>query len=270
MSGQPTGLKHPRRSWNSIARLIGHGCRHGPRERLGTGAVTPTSRYRTARWVRQVTLRDARRPPAAADPAQEPPTRFRPRPKTGQDMCSPVLSGGLPRSDGEPGKADGRIHAGRNKHRAPPGAGCASYISRRTRKTPSRCTPSNRAAFDDRSIMRPFTNGPRSLIRTMADRPDARSITRTSVPNGRNRCAAVSASGRYRSPFAVRVRRSSVRYQEARPTSEQLPSVAVARTPGPEQPAIASMSRSPANQLVRMPEYGSRPGTKGRQNVLTS
>jgi hypothetical protein len=60
------------------------------------------------------------------------------------------------------------------------------------------------AAALERSITRPCTNGPRSLIRTTTARPVRPLVTRTLVPNGRLLWAAVSALVLKRSPFAVR------------------------------------------------------------------
>src|SRR6266511_4533341 len=55
-----------------------------------------------------------------------------------------------------------------------------------------------------RSMHRPATNGPRSLIRTIVDLPLARLVTRTRVLNGSVLCAAVKAFGSKTSPLAVR------------------------------------------------------------------
>src|ERR1700681_1967473 len=55
--------------------------------------------------------------------------------------------------------------------------------------------PSARAAAGVTSMMRPLTKGPRSLTVTTTDRPLLRLVTRTFDPNGRDRCAAVSAPG---------------------------------------------------------------------------
>jgi hypothetical protein len=57
----------------------------------------------------------------------------------------------------------------------------------------------------DRSMHRPFTNGPLSFIRTMTLRPVECEVTVTSEPNGLERCAAVIALGFIRSPDAVRL-----------------------------------------------------------------
>jgi hypothetical protein len=64
--------------------------------------------------------------------------------------------------------------------------------------------PSTRAAPVDRSMHRPFTNGPRSFIRTVTLRPVKCEVTVTCEPNGLARCAAVIAFGSMRSPDAVR------------------------------------------------------------------
>lgn len=58
-----------------------------------------------------------------------------------------------------------------------------SHHCTRTRATPP--MPIARAAPVLRSMQRPFTNGPRSLIRTVTDRPLARLVTRTVDPNAR-------------------------------------------------------------------------------------
>jgi hypothetical protein len=56
-------------------------------------------------------------------------------------------------------------------------------------------TPRTRAAPGLRSITRPRTYGPRSLIRTVAERPLRWLTTVTMLPNGRVLCAAVMALG---------------------------------------------------------------------------
>jgi hypothetical protein len=64
--------------------------------------------------------------------------------------------------------------------------------------------PMARAAPLLKSIARPFTNGPRSLIRTMMERPLREFVTRTRVPKGSVRRAAVIAPGTsHRMPFVV-------------------------------------------------------------------
>jgi hypothetical protein len=60
------------------------------------------------------------------------------------------------------------------------------------------------AAAFDRSMIRPPTKGPRSLMRTTTERPFDKFSTRTLVPNGSERCAAVSSLGFICSPLAVR------------------------------------------------------------------
>src|SRR5262245_62911896 len=74
--------------------------------------------------------------------------------------------------------------------------------------------PSCLAAASETSSIRPLTNGPRSLMRTTTLRPLFWLVTLTRVPNGRLRCAAVSAPGFMRSPEAVLEFRA---YQDARP-----------------------------------------------------
>src|SRR5688572_17945416 len=64
--------------------------------------------------------------------------------------------------------------------------------------------PIARAPAGVRSITRPRTNGPRSLMRTTTDLLLRRLVTRTRVPNGKVLCAAVSAPEFTRSPLAVR------------------------------------------------------------------
>jgi hypothetical protein len=64
-------------------------------------------------------------------------------------------------------------------------------------------TPRTRAAPGLRSITRPRTYGPRSLIRTVAERPLRWLMTVTMLPNGRVLCAAVMALGFMCSPVAV-------------------------------------------------------------------
>lgn len=59
------------------------------------------------------------------------------------------------------------------------------------------------AAAFDRSMIRPLTNGPRSLIRTTTDLPVRELVTFTLVPKGRLRCAAVIFAGFIISPDAV-------------------------------------------------------------------
>ncbi len=62
--------------------------------------------------------------------------------------------------------------------------------------------PSLFAAPTERSMIRPRTNGPRSVIVTTTLLP-LLPITRTLLPNGSERCAAVSSRSRNGRPLAV-------------------------------------------------------------------
>lgn len=97
--------------------------------------------------------------------------------------------------------------------------GMGRRTSSRTLARPFLKVPSFFAASTLRSIMRPFTNGPRLLILTMMDLSDFRSTTRTYVLKGIFLWAAVKSSARYRSPLAVRRPIHFPPYQEATPTS---------------------------------------------------
>src|SRR5262249_29980097 len=77
---------------------------------------------------------------------------------------------------------------------------CRTLI--RTAPTPAPISSSSRAAASERSMSRPRMKGPRSLMRTTTHRPVRQ--TRTRVPKGSMRCAAVMALGLKRSPEAVR------------------------------------------------------------------
>lgn len=77
-----------------------------------------------------------------------------------------------------------------------------STTSSVTGATPEK--PNRRAAVGVTSMTRPRTNGPRSLIRTTTERPLRRLVTRTIVPNGSVRCAAVMPLALAVSPLAVR------------------------------------------------------------------
>jgi len=78
---------------------------------------------------------------------------------------------------------------------------CAVTTSSVTDVSPENCK--TLAAAGDTSMMRPLLNGPRSLMRTTTVRPLRRLVTRTIVPNGKVRCAAVSFSDTKRSPLEV-------------------------------------------------------------------
>ena len=88
-----------------------------------------------------------------------------------------------------------------------------------TRAVPRPRNPSFRAAAFDTSITRPRTCGPRSTIRTVTLRPLRRSVTRTRLPNGRVRCAAIMAFGSNFTPLAVRLPANLSPYHDALPHS---------------------------------------------------
>ena len=73
----------------------------------------------------------------------------------------------------------------------------------RTRVVPDPIMPRLEAAALETSMIRPFTKGPRSLMRTTTERPFLKFSTSTLVPKGRDRCAAVRALGFIISPLAV-------------------------------------------------------------------
>src|SRR5262245_54766667 len=102
---------------------------------------------------------------------------------------------------------------------------------------PAPTKPSSRAAAFDTSIMRPLTNGPRSLMRTTTALPLPVLVTFTLVPNGRLRWAAVRAEGFIRSPDAVLDVNS---YHEARPHWAEAVSVKAASTTHDASVAAAS------------------------------
>src|SRR3954467_14530619 len=108
--------------------------------------------------------------------------------------------------------------AGADKRREEPAALEANYrylvqlrysvwrnqsTSARTWTTPRSVIRKVRAAASERSSMRPGTQGPRSLMVTVTDFLVARSVTRTLVPNGRVRWAAVSKFRLNEEPLAV-------------------------------------------------------------------
>lgn len=72
-----------------------------------------------------------------------------------------------------------------------------------TFSTPAESIPICIAAPIDKSISRPFTKGPRSLILTTTDFFVRRFVTLTFVPKGSVRCAAVNACLSNFSPLAV-------------------------------------------------------------------
>src|SRR5437763_14304435 len=69
--------------------------------------------------------------------------------------------------------------------------------------TPGPTIPRVSAAEYETSTTRPGTNGPRSLTRTVTDRPVATFVSRNRVPNGNVRLAAVNFCVSNFSPFAV-------------------------------------------------------------------
>jgi hypothetical protein len=80
--------------------------------------------------------------------------------------------------------------SGATARRTAPAPGTSG--STRTRATPLRTMSSASAAARERSMTRSGLNGPRSLMRTSTLRPLSRLTTRTTVPNGSVRWAAVS------------------------------------------------------------------------------
>src|SRR6266446_1074362 len=80
----------------------------------------------------------------------------------------------------------------------PQSQGLISSVTRAVPLKPRACAPAG-----VRSIIRPRTNGPRSFTLTTTDLPLPMFVTRTFVPKGRVRCAAVKAPDLTRSPFAV-------------------------------------------------------------------
>jgi len=89
-----------------------------------------------------------------------------------------------------------------------------------TRAKPTLANPSACAAPRERSMMRFESCGPRSLIVTLIVRPLSRLVTRTTVPKGSVRCAAVIPHGSNISPLAVRWPARAFPYHEAIPTSD--------------------------------------------------
>src|SRR5262245_39661251 len=113
----------------------------------------------------------------------------------------------------------GRSFVGGGTQRARRGGGAtASSTSMRTFAVPGPIMSMVRAAAYDRSITRPPTNGPRSLIRTSTERPLVRLVTMVREPSGSDGCAAVSSFWSKISPLAVRLPWKPGPYQEAMPT----------------------------------------------------
>src|SRR5262245_12027713 len=85
----------------------------------------------------------------------------------------------------------------------PPCSGSYSTTSTLTLATPLPVMPNVSAADAETSTTRPRTNGPRSLTRTVTERPVSTSVTRSRVPNGNVRWAAVNSFLLNFSPLAV-------------------------------------------------------------------
>lgn len=85
--------------------------------------------------------------------------------------------------------------------------------------TPDSTMPRTLAAARETSMIRPFSKGPRSFIRTSTDFPLARLVSFTMLPHGRLRCAAVNFFWSKTSPLAVRFPWCFFPYHEARPAS---------------------------------------------------
>src|SRR3984893_10435628 len=92
--------------------------------------------------------------------------------------------------------------------------GCLTFVTF-TRPTPFAVRPIFCAARCERSRLRPRTNGPRSLMRTLTERPFETLVTRTTEPSGSVREAAVSRLGSNRSPLDVRCPLNASPYHEA-------------------------------------------------------
>src|SRR5262249_26662253 len=108
------------------------------------------------------------------------------------------------------GGTSGHIQSKRGRRTAP--AKAMSPPSRAigrcylTTESATDATPENPnwwAAAGVTSMIRPCTNGPRSLIRATTERPLLRLVTRTIVPNGSDRWAAVRPEAEAVSPLAV-------------------------------------------------------------------
>lgn len=101
-----------------------------------------------------------------------------------------------------------RDHRARWRHVSEKGYDCRNRACHRITSRLTAASPLNasaRAPANVRSITRPRTNGPLSVIVTTAERPLCLLVTRTLVPNGNDLCAAVRAPSFNRRPLAVRV-----------------------------------------------------------------
>jgi len=92
--------------------------------------------------------------------------------------------------------------------------GCRTRVTF-TRPTPFAVRPIFCAAPCERSRLRPRTNGPRSLMRTLTERPFETLVTCTTEPSGSVLEAAVSWLGSNRSPLDVRRPANPGPYHEA-------------------------------------------------------
>ncbi len=99
----------------------------------------------------------------------------------------------------------GRFHLRRPRRSSLAGAWRRESTVIRTEAVPEWIMPSFWAAPRVRSITRPRTKGPRSLMRTTTERPLLRLSTLTRVPKGRLRWAAARAFAFILSPLAVLV-----------------------------------------------------------------
>jgi hypothetical protein len=169
----------------------------------------------------------SRRGPRRSDPA---PGRAR-APRTGRrpSRTSPATirttTGSAVRSERSSSSWPGRCSSERASNPRRSGATArrsapapASMGSTRTRATPERSMSIASAAPRDRSMMRSGLNGPRSVIRTSTLRPLVTFVTRTRVPNGSVRWAAVNWAGSNTSPLAVRRPANPGPYHDARPS----------------------------------------------------
>src|SRR5262245_19406197 len=111
----------------------------------------------------------------------------------------------IPRMTPKPAALDRGVLRGGHQPKATKSLGAAGYstTSTLTFATPLPVMPSVSAADADTSTTRPRTNGPRSLTRTVTERPVSTSVTRNRVPNGSVRWAAVNSFLLNFSPLAV-------------------------------------------------------------------